>query len=164
MKSDDPFLDLKGTVEKMLHKLGVVEFVFVPTGIDLEVRVGKSVLGIVRILGRESALAELDLGMLTELVEGEYEFQEIPKYPAVMRDVSVQMERVTRVSEILNAIEGAGAKYVQDVDLIDYYSPKMFTFRIIFQSKEGTLKDKEVNKEFDKITANLKKKFRLEIR
>ena len=162
--SSDPFIDLKGTAEKMLHKLGIVEFVFVPAGIDLEVRVGRSVLGIVRILSNESALAELDLGMLTELVEGEYEFQEIPKYPAVMRDISVQMETVTRVGEILNAIEGAGAKYVQDVDLIDYYNPKMFTFRIIFQSKDRTLKDKEVNGELDKITANLKKKFRLVIR
>ena len=81
-----------------------------------------------------------------------------------MRDISVQMETVTRVSEILNAIEGAGASHVQDVDLIDYYSPKMFTFRIIFQSKDRTLKDKEVNDEFSKITTNLKKKFKLIIR
>ena len=160
----DPFLEIKGTVEKLLHRLGLVEFILAPKGVDLEIKSGKETLGVISIAGKNTAVAEIDLSKLLTLVVGEYEFREIPKYPAVMRDLSVQMETVTRVGEILNAIEGAGAENVQDVDLIDYYSSKMFTFRIIFQSKEGTLKDKDVNKEFDKITANLKRKFKLIIR
>lgn len=163
-KAEDPFLALKGVVEGMLHRLGVVEFDFVPAGVDLEVRAEGEVLGAIRIAGRESAVAQFDASRLLRLVEGEYEYREIPKYPSVMRDISLEMQKDTKVGDILNAIQAANAKHVRDVDLIDYYDPRHFTFRIIFQSEERTLKDKEVNDELTNIAKFLKSKFGLKIR
>lgn len=162
--NEDPFLALKGTVEKLLHRVGLVEFLFSPKGVDLEIKSDSSTIGALGISGKNMALAQFDLGLLEELVEGEYEYQDFPKYPAIMRDVSVKMQNITRIGEILNVIEEAGAKHVRDVDLIDYYDPKTFTFRVIFQSETRTLKDKEVNEELKKILSELKETFKLEIR
>ena len=163
-KSEDPFLEVKGVVEKLMEKMGLEDFIFRPKGVDLEVESEGETIGIVRISGRETAVAEIDIGALMRIVSGEYEYREIPKYPAVMRDISLEMRKTAKVGEILTAIQDSGAKYVEDVDLVDYYDPKRFTFRVIFQSKDRTLKDKEVSKELDRILAYLKKKFELKIR
>lgn len=161
---EDPFLALKGVVEKLLHRTGLVEFLLSPKGVDLEIKSDSDTIGTLGISGKNMALAQLDLGLLEKLVEGEYEYQDFPKYPAIMRDISVKMQNITRISEILNVIEEAGAKHMRDVDLIDYYDSKTFTFRVIFQSEVRTLKDKEVNEELKKILSELKETFKLEIR
>jgi len=160
----DPFLELKGSFEKLLHRLGVVELSFVPKGVDSEVKSGEATLGVVSISGKNTATGELDIGEVSKLVSGEYEYREISKYPAIMRDISIELKTAVKVGDILNAIGEARAEHVVDVDLIDYYDPKRFTFRVIFQSQEKTLKDTEVEKEFNKITRKLKAKFKLEIR
>ena len=107
---------------------------------------------------------EINLDKLTRLLEEEYEFLPLPKYPAVMRDLSLEMREAAQVGDILNAIETAPAKDVRDVDLIDYYDSKRFTFRLVFQSDKRTLTDQEVNRELDSIIKVLKRKFRLQVR
>jgi phenylalanyl-tRNA synthetase beta subunit len=52
---------------------------------------------------------------------------------------------------------------------MDEYIPKKskvigYTFRIVFQAEDRTLTDKEVNKIMEKIVAELKRKFKVEIR
>ena len=160
----DPFLELKGAFEKLLHRLGVIEISFIPNGVDLEVKSDSTTLGIISIAGKDTATAELDMGEVQEIVSGEYEYRDIPKYPAIMRDISLELKTSVKVGDILNAIEGADAKNVVDVDLIDYYDDKRLTFRIVFQSRERTLKDSEVEAELGEIIRKLKKKFKLEIR
>lgn len=166
MKSSekDAFLDLKGTAEKLVHRIGIVDFLVRPSGVDLEIKVGEDIVGVMGISGKDTATAEFDITKLLELVVGEYEYREISKYPSIMRDISLEIMDDLRVGDILNEIENAGAEHVLDVDLIDYYDPQKFTFRIIFQSNKRTLKDKEVSGEMAKIEKHLKSKFRLEIR
>ena len=161
---DDPFFELKGVVGHLLQRLGVVDLFFRPKDGGLVIESDNEVLGEIVFLHKDSAAAEIKLDKLTRLLEEEYEFLPLPKYPAVMRDLSLEMREAAQVGDILNAIETAPAKDVRDVDLIDYYDSKRFTFRLVFQSDKRTLTDVEVNKELDSIIKVLKRKFRLQVR
>jgi len=161
---EDSFLELKGAIEHLLQQLGVVDLFFRPKDGGLIVESDDKILGEIVFLRKDSVAAEINLDKLTRLVEEEYEFLPLPKYPAVMRDLSLEMREAVQVGDILNAIETAPAKNVRNVDLIDYYDPKRFTFRLVFQSEKKTLTDEEVNKELDSIIKALKRRFRLQVR
>ena len=123
-------------------------------------------------LGENVALAELDLSELVELVAGEREYAPIPKYPAVVRDISMLVAQDVRVNDILTAINDVSPRLIYDADLIDYYednsrmnvNEKSLTFRIVFQADDRTLTDEEVGVEMEKITSVLMDKFGVEVR
>ncbi|MBI3088801.1 MAG: phenylalanine--tRNA ligase subunit beta [Candidatus Colwellbacteria bacterium] len=162
-RKDDAFFELKGAAEHLLERLGIADLFFRPEKEGIMIESDSDILG--KIVGfKDFVAAEINLDKLIKLIEEEYEFLPLPKYPAVMRDLSLEMKEPVQVGDILNAIETAPAKDVRDVDLIDYYDPKRFTFRIIFQSDKKTLTDKGVNKEMASIVSVLKKKFRLQVR
>ena len=131
-----------------------------------------------RVLGYVAAakngggvVAEIDLGKLAALAEAEREFSPFRKHPSVTRDVSFLIGREIRIEEIMGVIHGAGARDVDDVDLLDCYESekigddlKSLTFRIVFQAEDRTLTDKEVGKETEKIIAALRAKFDAEMR
>ena len=147
-----------------MNGLGFVDYTLYPEGDRLEVEVEGEKVGEIWHLGKDSAAAELNASRLMELEEGDFEYKPIPKYPAVMRDLSLSLAGDVRVGSILAAIEEAKAEHVQNVDLIDYYDSQHLTFRIVFQSEKRTLKDTEVTEEFAKIVAYLKRKFPVEVR
>ena len=161
---ENAFLELRGAVEQMLSGLGFMESTLFPKEQILVIEINGVIVGEVKHLGKDGALAELNASKLMEMEEGEFEYQPLSKYPSIMRDLSLALRNEVRVGDILSAIEDAGAKHSRDVDLIDYYDPRHLTFRIVFQSDDRTLNDAEVNKEFDKIVGFLKKKFSLEVR
>jgi phenylalanyl-tRNA synthetase beta chain len=181
-KKQSPVLELKGVLDDALHGLGLVELSFVHAGASLRVESGRRVLGEIYEehlpKGWVAAHAEIDLEKLLELVEGDREFRPLPKYPAVMRDLSLFIGNNVRIGEILETIQAASPALVDDVDLIDQYSgdeiggrsaqlgtnKQSLTFRIVFQSNERTLTDAEVNREMEKITERLKQRFRAEVR
>jgi len=104
------------------------------------------------------------------LINEEYEYQPLSKYPSSMRDISILVDTDVRVGDINQAIQQFDLKYIEDVDLIDEYEDaklagkRSLTFRIVFQAEDKTLTDVEVNQEMDKITCLLKSKFKAEIR
>lgn len=116
------------------------------------------------------ALVELDMGLLTKLVIGEHEYLPLPKYPSIIRDVSVLVSVDAKVGDIMQTISEANAHIIEDVDLIDEYEnpaldrKRSLTFRIVFQAGDRTLTDVEVNKEMEIIVSLLHKKFSAEIR
>jgi phenylalanyl-tRNA synthetase beta subunit len=50
------------------------------------------------------------------------------------------------------------------MDEYDFEGERSLTFRIVFQAKDRTLTDKEINKEMEKIVKILKGKFRAKTR
>ena len=163
-KHGETFLALKGTVEHLLYGLGLSDFHFKPEKSSLEIHIDNQLLGGLDSRGASSALAELDLGRLTSYLAEEYEYRPIPKYPAGMRDLSLEVRGGLRVGEILSAIQAQASGNLRDVDLIDYYDESHFTFRLVFQSDQKTLLDKEVNQELEKIVSYLAQKFNARVR
>ncbi|MBI2592658.1 MAG: phenylalanine--tRNA ligase subunit beta [Candidatus Colwellbacteria bacterium] len=160
----EPFLDLKGVVGNLLERMGLVEIFMKPEGETLRIESDHSVIGFIKRLGGNSAAGEINLDKLLGLVGAEDEYRPIPKYPGIMRDLSLLLKQEKRVGDVEEAIWAAKPKYVSDVDLIDYYDPKRFTFRIVFLSDDHTLTDREANAELAKIVKYLKAKFKLEVR
>ncbi|HUX36005.1 MAG TPA: phenylalanine--tRNA ligase subunit beta [Candidatus Paceibacterota bacterium] len=176
-------LELKGIFEDLLKSLGFYDFHMSESvgGETLQIESGKKIFGGIKTFnigkglpaGRQgwvASVGEVDLDAILPVIEEERAFKPLPKYPAVMRDISVLLSVDARIGEVMETIGEASSKYVEDVDLIDEYVDKKFdgkqslTFRIIFQSEEKTLTDAEVDRDLAKIISALKRAFKAEVR
>ena len=175
------FFELKGIIKEFFGKIGLADYLmpemdkgdnFLQPNEILKIESGKAVIGYLGAVNKNfikgnTALAEIDLGEVLKLVSEEYEYRPLPKYPSVMRDVSILVESTARVGEIMQAIQESDLKHIEDVDLVDEYefeSKRSLTFRIIFQAENRTLTDQEVNREMEKIIKIIKSRFKAEIR
>lgn len=175
------FFELKGVIKEFFGKIGLVDYLM-PEMVDgdnylqsnevLKIESDGVVIGYLGGVNKsfvkgDAAVAEIDLDALLKLVVEEHEYQPLPKYPSMMRDISILVEPSVRVGEIMQAIQEVDLKYIEDVDLIDEYdaaSKRSLTFRVIFQAQDRTLTNKEINQEIEKIVKILKNKFRVQIR
>lgn len=160
----DAFLDLKGTIQILLERLGITDFMFRVEGKVLFIESDHEVVGFASASNVKNAFAELNIDLLTKIASAEYEFRPLPKYPAVMRDLSLTVKKGARVGDIMQAIQDADSGCIEDVDLIDYYDPTKFTFRIVFRAKDRTLTDGEANIELNRIIKHLRASFVFEVR
>ncbi len=108
--------------------------------------------------------AGVSLGALLKMEMREREFSEIPKFPAIARDIAVLVPKGTKVETVQNIIEREGGELLYDTDLFDIYEGKgvgddeeSLAFHLIFQSAQRTLKDSEVNELMKKVVEGLKK-------
>jgi len=168
-KKSNLFLELKGIVDSLFRAIGVADAETVSFGDGLKIEAGNATIGYLRPTPKGS-VAELDLGVLVKIVSEERAYRPMPKYPSIIRDISLIVDAAVRVGDIQNLIENA-SELLEDVDLVDWYEdPKLgdekksLTFRLIFQSEERTLTDDEVGKEMEKILADLVQKFDAEVR
>lgn len=172
-KKAQPLLELKGIISELLDRLGVMEHFmrnmvrvvvkYLTAEESMCVESDHHVLGcfgaVPPALLSHAAIAEIDLGELTELISGEREYEPVAKYPSVVRDISMLIARDKRVGDILEEIQAVSPRFVYDVDLIDYFEDdakmradqKSLTFRIVFQATDHTLTDGEVEQEMQKI-------------
>ncbi len=175
------FFELKGIIKEFFSKIGLADYLmpemnnnsnFLQSNEVLKIESNEITIGYLGGVNKNfvkgyAALAEIDLGELLKLVSEEHEYRPLPKYPSVMRDVSILVESRARVGEIMQAIQEANLDYIEDVDLVDEYefeSKRSLTLRIIFQAENRTLTDQEVNREMEKIIEIIKSRFRAEIR
>jgi phenylalanyl-tRNA synthetase beta chain len=183
------FFETKGIIETLMERFGfdVDDYRFSEINMDWMIPgsgaclyIGANLVGIlggvredIRVAKDiESPVVYFDMFVeeLERLIEEEHEFEPLHKYPDVIRDISILVEKYTRVEEIENIIEGAGAKYLEDVELFDVYEGEnlpedktSMAFHLIFRAPDRTLTDEEVNAEFKKISDALKE-FGAEIR
>lgn len=108
-----------------------------------------------------TAVAELCLRSLVRLSQGEREFEPLPKYPSVVRDIAVLVDAGTKIDDILQTIQGADTSgIIEDVDVFDIFLPtgkeklkaegdtpeygKSVAFHITYRASDRTLTDGEV--------------------
>lgn len=184
LESKEAFFDLKGVVDALLKRLGLVDFLMapfngkgkqsqvVPGFLDLksrmEIKSGDTSLGYVGIGARAlragfAAFAEINLNELLTQVSEEREYKPLTRYPSVQRDISLSVPQPAGIGDIIQAIQETDLKEIGDVDLIDEYK-NSFTFRIVFQAENRTLTDAEVNRKMETVYAVLKKRFSATIR
>ncbi len=182
-KKEVSIFEMKGLVDELLEQLGLVdrhysdlnfEIPFLSQRESLRIESDHCVIGYigsVRGSGARQSIAEIDLDKLLKLVEGEKEYRPLSKFPSIMRDISLLVTRDIRVDKIMELIEIAAPKYLDDVDLVDFYEDeklgenmKSLTFRLVFLAEDRTLTDEEVDKEMQKISSILIKDLGVEIR
>lgn len=168
-KGKSTFFELKGIIESLFEQLGLTDYLFYEDKIGkLKIESSGHLVGYI-----DGQFAEIDLDKLMLLVKEEKFYKPLVKYPSIIRDLSLLVPQELRFSEIMSMISQAAPKYLDDIDLIDYYEdPKRFgyggkrsiTVRLVFQSNKKTLTDAEVNKEMDKIVKALVNELDIEVR
>jgi phenylalanyl-tRNA synthetase beta chain len=109
-----------------------------------------------------SAVAELDVRMLITSAQQEREFEPLPKYPGVTRDIAIVVADDVKIDDILQTVQDADAAgLVRDVDVFDIFVPtgkeklkaegdtpeygKSVAFHVLLRSDERTLTDKDAD-------------------
>lgn len=101
----------------------------------------------------------------------EIRYKKLSKFPSVLRDIAIIVDKEVLARDIIKAIKESEVKLLKSVEFFDYYegSPlftnkKSLAFHLYFQSEERTLEDREVDDIFKKIVEKLNKKFKAELR
>ncbi len=116
------------------------------------------------------AFAQIDFDPLLALILREREYQSIIPYPAVVRDISFFVSRNTKIENVLIAIENSRAKYLREADLFDIFmgesqaDKKSLAFHLIFQAKDHTLTNQEIENDLKEVKKSLRNKFKINIR
>jgi len=170
------FFDAKGAVENILNQLGLKasfdigddEILFPGRGANIIVEDDK--VGIVgdvhpRVaqafeLSNTICLIEVDLDKLLTNITGIKEYQPIPRFPAVTRDIALVIDEQVSYRRVENIIQSF--PLVMQVTLFDLYrgeqipeGKKSFAIRIICQSPSHTLTDEEVDQTQEQMLARL---------
>jgi phenylalanyl-tRNA synthetase beta chain len=115
-------------------------------------------------------LAELDLTALLDSESRQIRYQPLPRYPAVVRDVTLLVSRDVAFVDLVEAADSeriadyAGAKLVGTYEGKNIPEGKRsITLRIEYRSPEGTLRDETVDQNHRALVDSLVKKFSAEI-
>lgn len=114
---------------------------------------------------------EVDLTALTALAKPIYGVKELPRFPAVSRDIAIVVKESTQAGDMLDCIEKAGGRTLEDVRLFDVYrgeklgaDKKSVAYALTFRASDRTLTDAEIQNSMDKILKALETGFGAEIR
>ena len=175
------FYTAKGVIEQLLSLLGVAskvtyrpmsEIEEMHPGRTAEIYAGEHYLGYVGQVHptvaseydlTEVYVYELDFMALIEETKLTKEYQTIPKYPGTSRDMALLVDTTITHQEILDIIESESTELLKSVHLFDLYDGKnieegkqSLAYSLFYQNPESTLKDEEVDKEFEKVKEALK--------
>ena len=122
-----------------------------------------STLAVFDLDGRAVAL-DVDADALIA-ARGERKATELPRYPAVQRDIAVVVDANVPAGEIHRTIKEAGGNSLESLRAFDEYrgdqageGRKSIAFTLTFRSPERTLTDAEVEKVLSEIRKRLEKK------
>jgi phenylalanyl-tRNA synthetase beta chain len=100
------------------------------------------------------------------------EFEDLPKFPEVQRDIAVLIDKDVTFNDIEKIIASVKSRLIKEVYLFDVYEnedklgkgKKSYAIRFILQDKNKTLKDEEANKLIFKIINKLEKELNASVR
>ena len=173
------FFDAKGALESALDAAGVsgVEFTtedvkHLRNGQAAAVLLNGKNVGFLGRLSDEIAasykfrqpifVAEVDLQTLLAANTMPVVYRPLPKYPAIVRDVSLLARRNISFGEIHDAIVDQGVELLRKVEFVDVYEGKgmadderSITIRLTYRNDERTLVEQEVDELHQQIIARL---------
>lgn len=183
------YFNLKGIVENILDGLGIENWklkrqeenpTFHP-GRTAELYIKKDYVGTLGEIHPDIQdnydieercyVSELNLDVLYKNANVKKEYRELPKFPAVTRDIAVIIDDTVLVQEIENIIKNGGGNILESIHLFDVYKGKQIpegkksiAYSIVYRNSQRTLKDSEVNKVHDKIVRTLEHKLGAQLR
>lgn len=164
------FFDIKGIVEGMLDRCGLSDYTITHTdhpafhpGRRAEIRIEDATLCVFGEahpevlenydLPNKAYLFELDFEKLVDVVEPMRQFEPIPIYPSVNRDLALVLDADIPASRPIEIIESAGGELVSSLHLFDVYTgeqvaegKKSLAFAIEYRSTTETLTDEIVDR------------------
>ena len=187
---DSTFYELKAHVDNILRRIGMPEGMLVTEHTDNDIfsngfciknRGGKVMIemGVVskKILKQAEIsnsvyYAEINWTAITNAVKkAEVHFTEIPKYPAVSRDLALLLDKNIEFAEVEKIAKQTEKKLLKKVELFDVYEgdklpegKKSYAVNFVLQDPEKTMGDKQIDAIMQKLITNLKKQLNCELR
>lgn len=183
------FYDIKGICEEMFRSLNVqnVKYEAVtdnPTfhpGRCAKISASGKTLGIIgeihpavgRKYGIETPvyIGELDFENVFLNIGTDVKFKELPKYPAVTRDIAMLVDKTVPVADIEEVVKKASGKLLESINLFDVYEgeqipegKKSVAYSAVYRALDRSLTGDEVQKVFDKVLKNLENQLGAQLR
>ncbi|MDQ6652225.1 MAG: phenylalanine--tRNA ligase subunit beta [Acidobacteriota bacterium] len=115
-------------------------------------------------------LAELDLSVLLDSEQRPIQYKPLPRYPSVVRDVTVIVDREVSLAELVQAVDSERLADYSKTRLVGTYEghgipegKRSVTLRIEYRSDERTLRDEEVEARHRGLIDSLLKQFTAEL-
>lgn len=190
MYGDDiDFYTLKGLIENVLEISSINRYDVVretenesyhtgrcanfKVGIDVIATIGEVHPEVLDNYGIEKRayLAEVNLSKITKYSRANKKYVEVPKFPAVERDIAIIVDEKVEVGQIEKIITKKAKKLLEKMQLFDIYrneklgeNKKSVAYSLIFRDKNRTLSDDEINGVMENIISELKKTLNAELR
>ena len=187
---DSSFYELSAYVENVLRRIGLKAGMAVrkksdnpifSAGITIENRGGKKLveMGVLakklqKQFGIDNTVyyAEMNWTQLMKVTKkNEVTFTEVPKFPAVSRDLALLVDNSVEFAQIEQIARQTEKKLLKKVELFDVYEgdklpagKKSYAVNFILQDEEKTMGDKQIDAIMQKLIANLKKQLNAELR
>jgi phenylalanyl-tRNA synthetase beta chain len=98
-------------------------------------------------------------------------FEELPKFPAVRRDLALLLDKTVKFSQIKEVAQKVERQILRDVDLFDVYEgqgvpsgKKSYAVSFILRDDQRTLKEKQIDKTMQKLIAAFNRELGAELR
>ena len=171
--------DLKGMIENLLARLNINRYRFVNSthdslhpGRTAELLVNNKRVGYIGEVHPEvldnyelpvrAYMAELNFEELLDAANLDRKYKQLPKFPAVERDIAVVVAEEITAGQIEEIIRNKGGKLVETVKLFDIYRGsqiekgyKSMAWSIIYRAEDKTLAEEDVSKVHNKILNSL---------
>ncbi len=182
------YYDLKGDIEGLFDFLRIRDVRFEKKKDDFslleegsEIYIDNKEIGFMgplsRVIGdnfdvhEKLFLFEMDLLPLLECFTFAFRFKDLPRYPAVLRDLCLLVPVNVTHQQIEDTIKKTDSGIVERIQLFDKYSNKKFSqglrslaYSLTFRSDSGTLNDEQVNTTINEILEKLTKELGVKLR
>ena len=183
------FYLLKGIIEGLLKKLKINNYRIVKAknhissmhpGIYAEVYIENVYVGLIgklhpqkehQIGVNKTYVFELKLDEINKNYHLDLIMEEIPKYPAVTRDLAIVLDKDILIESIIEEVKRAGKNTLKSVVIFDVYqgdniddNKKSVALSLVLQSNEKTLEAKEVDLVINRILNQLENKLNATLR
>ena len=174
------FFDVKGALETAVDWMSLNPLSFTPTAAS-HLRVGQSAriklsdgteIGTIGRLAETVAanykfrypiyVLELDLDALLSAPVRTVQYRSLPRYPSVVRDISLLVNRTIALDDLLNAVKEKQVADFRGVKLVGTFeggnipsSKRSVTLRLEYRSDDRTLRDEEVEERHAQLTSSL---------
>ncbi len=187
-KSKVDFFQMRGFIEKLLHKLGLHKGVSLSQinsdifseGLCYKIRkkkvletgtVRKSVLKSFGIK-QEVFYTDINWDLVLEMLKNQKtNYKEVSKFPAVRRDLALLMDKQVAFAELESIARRSDKNLLKEVKLFDVYEgdklaagKKSYALSFVFRDETKTLTDKVVDKAILKIFKSLEHQLSVELR
>lgn len=178
------FYDLKGVLEQIMQKLnikGLREYIndgsmpFMHPGRQAVVLQNKKQIAFLGEIhptvlknyeiGSKVYIGCVDISSLYDIAYSNKKYSEIPRYPAVTRDLSLLMADEIPAGDVEAVIRKCAGRLLETLELFDVYKSeridegkKSLAYSLSFRASDHTLNDTEINPVMDKIISRLKEK------
>lgn len=179
---DVDFYTLKGILENILEAINVARYdveketknasyhpgrcANLKVGVDVIATLGEvhpQVLNNYDI-SKRAYLAEVNVTKLVKYAKANKKYVEVPKFPAVERDIAVIVDEKVEVGQIEKIVTKKAKKLLESMQLFDIYrdeklgeNKKSVAYSLIFRDKSKTLSDEEINTVMESIVSELEK-------